>query len=58
MEPGDLVLNALLSMLIGALVYLWFLASCIIPAGTGILEIYDNLDRINSEYEIKEQTPP
>jgi hypothetical protein len=58
MEIGDLAINALLSILIGAMVYLWFLSSCIIPAGSGMLEIYDNLERMNSEYEIREQTPP
>tara|TARA_R100000152_G_C6584301_1_gene47045 strand:- start:261 stop:455 length:195 start_codon:yes stop_codon:yes gene_type:complete len=44
MDVGELILQALLSMLCGALVYLWFLKAFIIPAGTGVFNISDNLN--------------
>jgi len=42
MDAGELVLQALLSMLCGALVYLWFLKTFIVPVGTGVFNIADN----------------
>jgi hypothetical protein len=44
MDVGDLVLQALLSMLLGALVYLWFLKAFIVPVGTNIFDISQNMD--------------
>ena len=53
MDVGDLVMQALLSVLIGAMVYLWFLSSCIIPAGTSVFEIDVNtIEQI--DYNIEE----
>jgi len=43
MDAGDLVLQALMSILIGAMVYLWFL-SCLIPHGQSIFEIQQKLE--------------
>ena len=53
MDVGDLVLQALLSTLIGAMVYLWFLSSCMIPVGTSVFKIDVNtLEELN--YNIEE----
>ena len=52
MDVGDLVLQALMSVLIGMMVYLWFL-SCLLPQGQSIFEIQQNLD--NAREQI---TPP
>ena len=41
---GDLFLQALLSMLCGALVYLWFLKSCVIPVGSNVFNIKQEFD--------------
>jgi hypothetical protein len=49
-----MVLHLLLCVLCSALVYLWFLSSCIMPAGMSIIE----LDKISeTEYTIKEESP-
>jgi len=53
MEVGELLFQALLSMLCGALAYFWFLKVFIIPAGTGVFNISDNL---NIDISV-EQTP-
>jgi len=39
MDVGEIMLHALLCILCGALVYLWFLSSCIIPKGMSVLDI-------------------
>jgi hypothetical protein len=53
MDVGDLVLQALLSMLCGALVYFWFLKTFIVPVGTSVFNIEVNtLDEIS--YNIEE----
>ena len=39
MEAGELLFQALLSMLCGVLSYFWFLKVFIIPAGTGVFNI-------------------
>jgi len=52
MDMGDLILQALLSMLLGALVYLWFLKVFIVPVGSNVFDI-----RINSDYNIDEASP-
>jgi len=58
MDAGDLVLQALMSVLIGMMVYLWFL-SCLIPAGQSIFEIQQNLDNAAEKlYSIEEETAP
>ena len=58
MDAGDLILQALMSILIGAMVYLWFL-SCLIPAGQSIFEIQQNLDNATEKlYSTEEPTPP
>lgn len=54
MDAGDLVLQALMSVLIGMMVYLWFLASFIIPNSQTIFDIEEKLDYYNSS----EVTPP
>ena len=58
MNVGDLALQALMSVLIGMMVYFWFLTS-LIPHGQSIFEIQQNLDnaykKINSSEEI---SPP
>ena len=55
MDVGDLVLQALLSVLIGAMVYIWFLASFIIPNSQSIFDIEEKL---GYGYSIEEITPP
>ena len=58
MDAGDLILQALMSILIGAMVYLWFL-SCILPHGQSIFEIQQKLDAANEQlYESEQLTPP
>jgi len=52
MDAGDLILQALMSILIGAMVYLWFL-SCLIPHGQSIFEIQQNLENATEKI-----TPP
>ena len=52
MDVGDLILQALLSMLLGALVYLWFLKAFIVPVGSNVFDI-----GINSDYNIDEVSP-
>jgi hypothetical protein len=55
MDVGDLVLHALLSVLTGAMIYLWFLASFIIPNSQSILDIEEKL---GYGYSIEKITPP
>ena len=55
MDVGDLAMQALMSVLIGAMVYLWFLASFIIPNSQTIFDIEEKLDY---GYNIEEITPP
>ena len=58
MEAGDLVLQAFMSILIGAMVYLWFL-SCLMPHGQSIFEIQQNLDNVAEKlYSTEEETAP
>ena len=46
-----MVLHLLLCILCSALVYLWFLSSCIVPAGMTVLD----LERISAiEYTVEE----
>tara|TARA_Y100000592_G_scaffold781_1_gene1249 strand:+ start:3428 stop:3586 length:159 start_codon:yes stop_codon:yes gene_type:complete len=52
MDAGDLVLQALMSILIGAMVYLWFL-SCLIPHGQSIFDIQQKFENANEQL-----TPP
>jgi len=52
MDVGDLVLQALMSVLIGMMVYLWFL-SCLIPHGQSIFEIQQKLENATEKI-----TPP
>jgi len=52
MDTGDLALHALMSILIGAMVYLWFL-SCLLPHGQSIFEIQEKLDNATEQL-----TPP
>ncbi len=49
-----MVLHLLLCILCSALVYLWFLSSCIVPHGMNILE----LDEINVIQEALKDIPP
>ena len=55
MDVGDLAMQALMSVLIGAMVYLWFLASFIIPNSQTIFDIEEKLDY---GYNIEEIMPP
>ena len=52
MDVGDLVLQAFLSVLIGMMVYLWFL-SCLIPHGQSIFDISSSLENTTEKL-----TPP
>jgi hypothetical protein len=52
MDVGDMVLHALMSVLIGMMVYLWLLAS-IIPYSQSIFEIQEKLDNATEKL-----TPP
>ena len=52
MDVGDLVLQAFMSVLIGMMVYLWFLAS-LIPHGQSIFEIQQKLENTTEQI-----TPP
>jgi len=49
-----MILHALLCILCSALVYLWFLSSCIVPLGISNLDL-DKLSGI--EYTIEEMPP-
>jgi hypothetical protein len=42
MAPGDLILQAFMSILIGMMVYLWLLSS-MIPHGQSVFEISKNI---------------
>ena len=53
MNVGDLVLQAFLSVLIGAMVYFWFLAACIIPHGLTMATAMENIEAVNQQV-----TPP
>ena len=56
MDVGELLLQALLSMLCGALMVMWVLKACVVPAGTSVFEIQNS---IPSDIDInKELTPP
>jgi len=55
MDVGEIVLHALLCILCGALVYLWFLSSCILPTGMSVLQI-ETPSEIHKA--IKNITPP
>jgi hypothetical protein len=55
---GERIFQAVLSMLVAALGYILFLKSYIIPPGTGVFNIYDNVGNINYEYKIEKETPP
>ena len=57
MDPGDLVLQALMSVLIGMMVYLWFL-SCLLPQGQSIFEIQKSLGNLTEKINSTEQIPP
>tara|TARA_Y100001938_G_scaffold137691_1_gene202233 strand:+ start:158 stop:316 length:159 start_codon:yes stop_codon:yes gene_type:complete len=52
MDVGDLVLQAFMSVLIGMMVYLWFL-SHLIPHGQSIFEIQQKLENTTEKI-----TPP
>ena len=52
MDAGDLLLQALLSILIGMMVYLWFLSS-IIPHSDSIFDISEKLENTTEQL-----TPP
>tara|TARA_B100000131_G_scaffold299263_1_gene319546 strand:+ start:6594 stop:6752 length:159 start_codon:yes stop_codon:yes gene_type:complete len=52
MDTGDLVLQALMTILIAAMVYLWFLA-CLMPYSGSILDIQEKLDNATEQL-----TPP
>ncbi len=53
MDIGEIALHLLLWILCSALVYLWFLSSCIMPAGMNMID----LNKIsNLEYTLEE--PP
>ena len=54
---GDLILQALLSMLCAALAYMLFLKTFIIPDGKTIFDIYDNVGYDIYETETR-VTPP
>ncbi len=40
---GDLLLQALLSMLCGALMVMWLLKVFVVPAGVSVFEIHNNV---------------
>ena len=44
MDVGDLLVQALLSLLCGALVFIWLIKACVIPPGTHLVDIYKNSD--------------
>ena len=48
MDAGDLVLQALMSILIAAMVYLWFLSS-LLPHGQSIFDIQQKLENANEQ---------
>jgi len=48
MNAGDLALQALMTILIGAMVYLWFLA-CLMPYSGSILDIQEKLDNATEQ---------
>ena len=56
MDVGDLLLQALLSLLCGALGYMLFLKACIIPEGTTVFDVYDNVGY--EMYETETILPP
>jgi len=55
MDVGDWTLQALLSMLCAALVYLWFLKTFIIPPGTGVFNIGENMNYAIEEILLPEE---
>ena len=58
MDVGDLVLQGLMSILIGIMVYMWFLA-CLIPHGQSIFNVQQKLDNANKQItSVEELTPP
>lgn len=61
MDVGELLLQALLSMLCGALMVMWVLKTCVVPAGTSVFEIQNSIPNninIGDEQIDKEVTPP
>jgi len=52
MDAGDLILQALMSVLIGAMVYLWLLSS-LIPHNQSIFQISENIGKATEQL-----TPP
>jgi hypothetical protein len=54
MDAGDLVLQAFMSVLIGMMVYLWFIAS-LVPHGQSIFEISKNIG--NATEQLTHPTP-
>jgi len=52
MDVGDLAIQALMSVLIGAMVYLWFL-SLLIPHGQSIFDAQEKLENATEQI-----TPP
>ena len=48
MDVGDVILEALLSVLIAAMVYLWFL-SLVIPHSESIFNASENLDNVTQQ---------
>ena len=52
MDAGDLILQALISVLMGMMVYFW-LISCLVPHGQSIFDIQQNLENANEQI-----TPP
>ena len=57
MDVGDLVLQAFMSVLIGMMVYLWFL-SCLLPKGQSIFQIQQNLDNVIEKINSTEEISP
>ena len=55
MDVGEIALHALLCILCSALVYLWFLSSCILPTGMSVLDIETPTE---IHQAIKSITPP
>ena len=48
MDTGDIILQALMSVLIGAMVYLWFLSS-LMPHGQSIFSISKNIENATEQ---------
>tara|TARA_B100000212_G_scaffold214343_1_gene162041 strand:- start:2 stop:160 length:159 start_codon:yes stop_codon:yes gene_type:complete len=48
MNIGDLILHALISVLLGMLVYIWFLSN-LIPSGQSVFEIQQKLENASEK---------